>query len=286
MADILSQKEINALLDVIEEIPEKNLNNNNFEKNLNNNILFLKNILKDEELVISKSQLEVIKNKLNDDNYDKDSLNDYINNLMDPKDIKISRVNLENIYNSLIEINDRNNSNNKIDLLKDELVGTIEALIGEAPNLSLIDYNYNYININKSISPESNYFKLGINTSLGIIYLELNNNLLSNLSNLMMGEEIDYITNKITEDDIDAVNEIFNCYIGALFNTLNNLPVFHNNNLKIIKITEVSKYKNYLLSGKVKNYKSINYLFELNNLSSKVEISFPNDFLEELNKLS
>jgi flagellar motor switch protein FliM len=57
MADILSQKEINALLDVIEEIPEKNLNNNNFEKNLNNNILFLKNILKDEELVISKSQL-------------------------------------------------------------------------------------------------------------------------------------------------------------------------------------------------------------------------------------
>jgi len=113
-----------------------------------------------------------------------------------------------------------------IKLFEDETVGTIEALVGVAPSLSLKEEQE--LSIISNIVPPIVLVKLKVSGDIDSnIMVALPPSLATSLSDMMMGEEASD-REDVNEDDIDATKEIVSNIFGAIANALSaqsELPV-------------------------------------------------------------
>ncbi len=111
-------------------------------------------------------------------------------------------------------------------LFESETVGTIEALIGEAPSLEIKEEQE--LSIISNIIPPIVLVKLSITGDIeSSAMVALPPNLSASLSDMMMGEEASD-REDVSEDDLDATKEIVSNIFGAIANTLSaqkELPV-------------------------------------------------------------
>jgi len=111
-------------------------------------------------------------------------------------------------------------------LFESETVGTIEALVGEAPSLNIKEEQE--LSIISNIIPPIVLVKLSITGDVeSSAMVALPPNLSASLSDMMMGEEASD-REDVSEDDLDATKEIVSNIFGAIANTLSaqkELPV-------------------------------------------------------------
>ena len=103
-------------------------------------------------------------------------------------------------------------------LFEDETVGTIEALVGEAPSINLKDEQE--LSIISNIIPPIVLVKLTITGDVeATAMVAVPPNLSASLSDMMMGEEASD-REDVSDDDLDATKEIVSNIFGAIANTL------------------------------------------------------------------
>jgi len=111
-------------------------------------------------------------------------------------------------------------------LFEGETVGTIEALVGEAPTLELKEEQE--LSIISNIIPPIVLVKLKVSGDVeATAMVALPPNLSASLSDMMMGEEASD-REDVNDDDIDATKEIVSNIFGAIANSLSaqkELPV-------------------------------------------------------------
>ena len=111
-------------------------------------------------------------------------------------------------------------------LFESETVGTIEALIGEAPNVELKEEQD--LSIISNIVPPIVLLKLTVSGDADArAMVALPSNLSASLSDMMMGEEASD-REDVSDDDLDATKEIVSNIFGAIGNSLSaqkELPV-------------------------------------------------------------
>jgi len=111
-------------------------------------------------------------------------------------------------------------------LFESETIGTIEALVGEAPSLEIKEEQE--LSIISNIIPPIVLVKLSITGDVeSSAMVALPPNLSASLSDMMMGEEASD-REDVSEDDLDATKEIVSNIFGAIANTLSaqkELPV-------------------------------------------------------------
>ncbi len=107
---------------------------------------------------------------------------------------------------------------NFIKLFENETVGTIEALVGQAPSLSLKEEQE--LSIISSIVPPIVLLHIGISGSFkASAMVALTPNLVTALSDMMLGEE-ESSREDVSDDDLDAAKEIVSNIFGAISNSL------------------------------------------------------------------
>jgi flagellar motor switch protein FliN/FliY len=107
---------------------------------------------------------------------------------------------------------------NFMKLFESETVGTIEALIGEAPSLSLKEEQE--LSIISNIVPPIVLLHIAVSGAVNAsAMVALTPNLVTSLSDMMMGEEGSQ-REDVTEDDLDAAKEITSNIFGAISNSL------------------------------------------------------------------
>jgi len=115
---------------------------------------------------------------------------------------------------------------NFMKLFESETIGTIEALVGEAPSLAIKEEQE--LSIISNIIPPIVLVKLSITGDIeSSAMVALPPNLSASLSDMMMGEEASD-REDVSEDDLDATKEIVSNIFGAIANTLSaqkELPV-------------------------------------------------------------
>jgi len=105
-----------------------------------------------------------------------------------------------------------------IKLFENETVGTIEALIGEAPGLELKEEQE--LSIISNIIPPIVLVKITVSGDVDAsAMVALPPNLAASLSDLMMGEEVSD-REDVSDDDLDAAKEIISNIFGAIGNSL------------------------------------------------------------------
>jgi len=113
-----------------------------------------------------------------------------------------------------------------IKLFEDETAGTIEALVGEAPTLSLQDEQE--LTIISNIVPPIVLTKIKVSGDVEAnIMVAFPPNMAASLSDMMMGEEASD-REDVTDDDLDAAKEIVSNIFGAIATALSGqkeLPV-------------------------------------------------------------
>jgi len=108
--------------------------------------------------------------------------------------------------------------NNFMKLFEDETVGTIEALVGEAPTLELKEEQN--LSIISNIVPPIILAKIMVSGDVEAkAIVALTPNLAAALSDMMMGEEASD-REDVSEDDLDAAKEIVSNIFGAISNAL------------------------------------------------------------------
>ena len=129
-------------------------------------------------------------------------------------------------------------------LFEDETVGTVEALIGQAPNFELKEEQE--LSIVSNITPPIVLLKMSITGDINAsAMLALTPNLATSLSDMMMGEE-ESDREDVSDDGLDAAKEIASNIFGAIGNSLSaqkELPVlsFSIDSIEVIaEDTEVS----------------------------------------------
>lgn len=115
--------------------------------------------------------------------------------------------------------------NDFMKLFVDESVGTIEALIGQAPELQLKEEQE--LSIISNIVPPIVLAKIKVSGDANAaVMVALPPNLATSLAEMMMGEEPSE-REDVTDDDLDATKEIISNIFGAISNALsaqNDLP--------------------------------------------------------------
>ena len=107
---------------------------------------------------------------------------------------------------------------NFIKLFENETIGTIEALVGQAPSLSLKEEQE--LSIISSIVPPIVLLHIGISGSFkASAMVALTPNLVTALSDMMLGEE-ESSREDVSDDDLDAAKEIVSNIFGAISNSL------------------------------------------------------------------
>ncbi|MEA3331893.1 MAG: flagellar motor switch protein FliY [Campylobacterota bacterium] len=103
-------------------------------------------------------------------------------------------------------------------LFESETVGTIEALIGQAPTLEL--HEEQDLSIISNIVPPIVLLKLSVSGDVDAnVMVALPANLSASLSDMMLGEDVSD-REDVSEDDLDATKEIVSNIFGAIGNTL------------------------------------------------------------------
>ena len=148
-------------------------------------------------------------------------------------------------------------------LFEDETVGTIEALIGQAPSIELKEEQD--LSIISNIVPPIVLIKLSISGDVdATAMVALPSNLSASLSDMMMGEEASD-REDVSDDDLDATKEIISNIFGAIGNSLSaqkELPVL---SFKIESIEFINDEKEVSLED---FYKMFVYKFNLGDLNS------------------
>ena len=148
-------------------------------------------------------------------------------------------------------------------LFEDETVGTIEALVGEAPSLTLKDEQE--LSIISNIIPPIVLVKLTITGDVdATAMVAVPPNLSASLSDMMMGEEASD-REDVSDDDLDATKEIVSNIFGAIANTLSaqkELPLL---SFSIDNIEFMNDDSEISLEDYAKMYV---YNFSLNSLTS------------------
>jgi flagellar motor switch protein FliN/FliY len=130
-----------------------------------------------------------------------------------------------------------------IKLFEDETIGTIEALVGEAPTLSLQEEQE--LSIISNIVPPIVLTKIAVSGDLDAeLMVAFPPNMAASLSDMMMGEEASD-REDINDDDLDAAKEIVSNIFGAISTSLSGqkeLPVlsFSIESIEFIADDEVS----------------------------------------------
>ena len=103
-------------------------------------------------------------------------------------------------------------------LFESETVGTIEALVGQAPTIELKEEQN--LSIISNIIPPIVLLKISISGDVDAnAMVALPPNLAASLSDMMMGEEASD-REDVSDDDLDATKEIVSNIFGAISNTL------------------------------------------------------------------
>ncbi|MBU1659701.1 flagellar motor switch protein FliY [bacterium] len=148
-------------------------------------------------------------------------------------------------------------------LFENETIGTIEALVGQAPTLELKEEQN--LTIISSIIPPIILIKLSVSGGVhATAMVALPPNLATSLSDMMMGEEAGN-REDASDDDLDAVKEIVSNIFGAIGNTLSGqkeMPVL---SFKIEGIEFVNDESEVSLEEYAKMFV---YKFKMDNLSS------------------
>ncbi len=152
---------------------------------------------------------------------------------------------------------------NFMKLFESETVGTIEALIGQAPSLELKEEQE--LSIISNIIPPIVLLHIAVSGSLNAsAMIALTPNLVASLSDMMMGEEGSG-REDISDDDLDAAKEITSNIFGAIGNSLSaqkELPVL---SFSVVKVEYIGENKEVSLE----NYsKMFVYTFKIENIKS------------------
>jgi len=152
---------------------------------------------------------------------------------------------------------------NFMKLFESETVGTIEALIGQAPSLELKEEQE--LSIISNIIPPIVLLHVAVSGSLNAsAMIALTPNLVASLSDMMMGEEGSG-REDISDDDLDAAKEITSNIFGAIGNSLSaqkELPVL---SFSVGKVEYIGENKEVSLE----NYsKMFVYTFKIENVKS------------------
>jgi flagellar motor switch protein FliN/FliY len=108
--------------------------------------------------------------------------------------------------------------NDFMKLFEDETIGTIEALVGQAPKLEIKEEQK--LSIISNIIPPIVLAKLTISGDIdATAMVALTPNLVTSLSDMMMGEEASD-RDDVSDDDLDAAKEIISNIFGAIGNSL------------------------------------------------------------------
>jgi len=133
-------------------------------------------------------------------------------------------------------------------LFENETVGTVEALIGQAPTLDLKEEQE--LSIISNIIPPIVLLSISVSGDVDAsVMVALTPNLVASLSDMMMGEE-ESDREDVTEDDLDAAKEITSNIFGAIGNSLSaqkELPVlsFNIDNIEYIGENKEVSLENY-----------------------------------------
>ena len=150
-------------------------------------------------------------------------------------------------------------------LFESETVGTIEALVGQAPSLELKEEQS--LSIISNIIPPIVLLHVSVVGDVEAkVMLALPPNLTTSLSDMMMGEEASN-REDVSDDDLDATKEIVSNIFGAVANTLGaqkEMPVL---SFKIDSIEFVEDKSEVSLEEYAKMYV---YKFRLDTLESSL----------------
>jgi flagellar motor switch protein FliN/FliY len=150
-----------------------------------------------------------------------------------------------------------------IKLFEDETVGTIEALVGEAPKLSLKEEQN--LSIISNIIPPIVLLEISVSGAADAhAMVAVPPNLAAALSDMMMGEEASD-REEVTDDDLDATKEIVSNILGAISNTLSaqkEMPALS------FKIDSIKLKQDEPEISLEKFYKMYVYQFSLNTIES------------------
>lgn len=128
--------------------------------------------------------------------------------------------------------------NDFMKLFEDETVGTVEALVGQAPTLEIKEEQS--LSIISNIIPPIVLAKLSVSGDVeATAMVALTPNLAASLSDMMMGEDASD-REDVSDDDLDASKEIISNIFGAIGNSLSaqkEIPVlsFKIENIKFIE---------------------------------------------------
>ena len=117
--------------------------------------------------------------------------------------------------------------NDFMKLFQDEVINTINSMVGQAPSLELKEEQE--LSIVSNIIPPIILVKINVTGDVDAsVMVALPPNLAASLSDLMMGEEETTDREDVNEDDLDATKEIVSTIVGGIGNILsaqNDLPV-------------------------------------------------------------
>ena len=152
---------------------------------------------------------------------------------------------------------------NFMKLFEDETVGTVEALIGQAPTVEIKEQQA--LSIISSIIPPIVLVKLSVSGDVAAkAMVALTPNLAASLSDMMMGEDASD-REDVSEDDLDASKEIVSNIFGAIANSLSaqkEIPIL---SFKVDDIEFVSDNSEISLEDYSKMYV---YKFNIGDLNS------------------
>lgn len=151
-----------------------------------------------------------------------------------------------------------------IKLFQDEVINTINSMVGQSPSLDLKEEQT--LSIVSNIIPPIILIKLTVSGAVDAsVMVALPPNLAAGLSDLMMGEEETTDREDINEDDIDATKEIISTIFGTIGNVLaaqSDIPVL---SFKVDNIEFVNGEDEVALDSFTKMYV---YQFAMGSLSS------------------
>ncbi|MDK9694540.1 MAG: flagellar motor switch protein FliY [Sulfurimonas sp.] len=166
---------------------------------------------------------------------------------------------------------------NFIKLFENETIGTIEALIGQAPSLALKEEQE--LSIISSIVPPIVLLHIGVSGDFkASIMVALTPNLVTVLSDMMLGEEESNREN-VSDDDLDAAKEIVSNIFGAISNSLGAQKELPSLSFSIDDIAYIDENKDVSLEN---YYKMFVYRFAIGDVNSLFMLIIDEKLHEEL----
>ncbi len=165
-------------------------------------------------------------------------------------------------------------------LFEEEVVSTIETLVGTAPSLELKEEQK--LSIISNITPPIVVVKIKVSGDVNAdAMVVLPSNLAVSLSNMMIGEELSE-RDDVNNDDMDATKEIISNIFGAISNALSaqkELPIL-SFSVESIEFVKDDKEVNLELFSRMFVYK-----FSLDNINSLLMFIIDNRFYNTLHGL-